>query len=171
MNIESSILLLIMILVGAIPIVIINKKRKVKEKQFLQTLISLAEKSNSIITEQDKWGDRIIGIDKMTHKMFFIKKTAENESGIEIDLDEMKKCRFINTHSVVTFKESSQKVTERLELAFAYNDPQKPDLILEFYNSAYDSLTLRDEINLAEKWSAIANYEISRERRSNIGMK
>jgi hypothetical protein len=33
----------------------------------------------------------------------------------------------------------------------------KPDVILDFYNSGYDSLTLRGEIQLAEKWAEIAN--------------
>ena len=157
-----------MILFCVIPIIIINRKKKIKEKIFLQTLISLAEKSNSKITELDKWGDKAIGIDKSTHKIFFIIKTAENESGLEVDLNEMKKCRFINTNSVVTYRESSQKVIERLELAFTFIDPKKPDLILEFYNSTYDSLALRDEIRLAEKWSAIANAEIDRKGKSPI---
>ena len=161
MDLESSIILLIMILLCVIPIMIINKKKRTKERQFLQTLFDLAAKNSCKISDYDKWDQTAIGIDSMTHKLFFVRKTTETETAKEVILTEMKKCRFIDTNRVVNNGASSQKITEKLELAFTEWDHQNPELILELYNSNYDSLDLRDEIKLACKWSAIANSEIA----------
>ena len=161
MDIESSIILLIMFALCAIPIVIINKKKKLKEKLLLQTLFDLAAKSNCKITTYDKWSETVIGIDKPAHKLFFVRKTTEEVITREIILSEIQKCRFINTNRVVNGNRISQKVIDKLELVFTFYDSKKSDLILEFYNAVYDSLFLRDEIPLAEKWSEIVNSELA----------
>jgi hypothetical protein len=40
-------------------------------------------------------------------------------------------------------------------------DKNKPDVILEFYNSSSDNPILRNEILLAEKWAGIVNELIA----------
>ena len=161
MDLESSIILLIMLLLCVIPIMIINKIKRTKERQFLQMLFDLAAKSSCKISDYDKWDQTAIGIDSVAHKLFFIRKTSETETTKEVILTEMKKCRFIDTNRVVNNGTSSRKITEKLELAFTEWDHQKPEQILELYNANYDSLELRDEIKLAGKWLAIANSEIA----------
>lgn len=161
MDLESSIFILVMVLACVIPIMIINKKKGKKEKQFLQTLFHLAEKSNCKIEDYDRWSDTAIGIDKEAHKIFFVRKTSENELSKEVDLSEMQKCRFVNTHRIVSMKDSNHKVIEKLELVFTLRDSRKSEINLEFYNASYDSLSLRGEIQLAEKWEKVANLEIA----------
>ena len=162
MDSESAIFILMMVLACIIPIAIINKKKKNKERQFLQTLFDLAEKNNCKITDHDRWGNTAIGIDQKAGKLFFIRKTSDGDSSKEVDLYEVKKCRFVNTSRIVNLKESNQKVIEKLELVFTLSDPKKSEIILEFYNSIYDSLSLRGEIQLGEKWSEIVNAKISK---------
>ena len=161
MDLESSFILLIMLLLCAIPILIINRKKRIKERQFLQTLFDLAEKRGCKITDYDKWDHTAIGIDKVARRLFYIRKTSDLEFAKEVVLSQIHKCRFIDTNRMVYSRGISQKITERLELVLTERDYQKPELTLEFYNSIYDSLALRDEIQLAKKWSEIVNSEIS----------
>ena len=53
------------------------------------------------------------------------------------------------------------KVVDRIELTFVNQDKIKSDTMVSFYNSEYDRLTLSGEIQLAEKWSKIANAKIN----------
>jgi hypothetical protein len=148
-------------MVCAIPIIIINHKKRSRDKQFVQMLFNLAGQYNCKITEYDHWGNKAIGIDKQRLQLFFIcKKEASGLTEKQVDLDTIKKCRFINTSRTVNTGGGSQTVIEKLELGFTWNDPKIPEDYMEFYNSIYDSLSLRGEIQLAEKWSAIANKEI-----------
>jgi hypothetical protein len=167
MELESLVIFLIMVLIIIIPVVIINRKKKLKEKKLVQVLFDMAENKNSTINEYDNWNETAIGIDKALQRIFFVRKTIENQITREIDLKEMEKCRFINTNRVINNKETSQKIIEKLELGFTFRDVKKAELILEFYNLNYDSLSLRDEINLAGKWSEIANSEIFRSTSQN----
>lgn len=160
MNSEIIIFLAIVILC-AIPIIIVNSKKKKKEKLFIQVLLDLAEKNNCKLTERDLWNNTQIGIDKDAGKLFFVKKTDAEEVTKVVDLSEIQKCRVINTSRTVNIKDSVQTVLERLELAFVNQDKNKPEIILGFYNSAIDSLSLRNEFQLTEKWSGIVNSTIS----------
>jgi len=161
MDLESAIIFLIMLLIVAIPIAIVTSKKRKKDKQLLQALFNKAQKGHFKITEYDKWGHTAIGIDMMAHRIFFVRKGAENDVFREVDLADVSKCRFINTNRVVNSKEVTQTVIEKLELAFTSNDPKEAETILEFYNVKSDSLALRGEIQLAGKWSALANSGIA----------
>jgi len=160
MNFEDLIFLMVMLVLILIPIVIINRKKKKREKQFLQSLFGLAEKSDCKITSYDRWSDTAIGIDKPSKKIFFFRKSSKNELGTEVDLLQVRKCRFVNTHRIVSLNESQHKVIEKLELVFAFTDVRIPEQTLEFYNAQYDSLSLRGEIQLGEKWEDIVNSTI-----------
>ena len=153
----SMIFLAVLVAVCVIPMLIISAKKKKKEKLFLQELFNLAEKSNCKIAEHEIWHNAEIGIDKSARKLFFIRKAGEDVISKTVDLAEMQKCRFVNTNRSVGNGSSTQVVIERLELIFTNQDRNKADEILAFYNSEYDSLTLRGEIQLAEKWNLVAN--------------
>ena len=79
MNSEAIIFLAIVIL-SAIPIIIINSKKRKKEKLFIQVLLDLAEKSNCKITERDLWNNTQIGIDKDAGKLFLSKRQMTKRS-------------------------------------------------------------------------------------------
>jgi CRISPR/Cas system-associated protein Csm6 len=76
MDSETIIFLGIMVLACVIPIVLINRNKKKKEKHFLEALFSLAEKSNGKISEHELWHNAEIGIDREARKLYFIRKQA-----------------------------------------------------------------------------------------------
>jgi len=152
---------LVILIIIVLAVVIVNSNKKNKKKQFVQTLSELAEKSNCKISEYDLWNNTLIGIDTAGHKMFFIRKTAENAISNVIDLQGIQKCRVINSSRAVTNKDSNHTVTDKIELALASPDAKISDTILEFYNTNRDNLFLNGEIQLAEKWATIVNTNIA----------
>ncbi len=160
MNLET-IIGLIFLVVCILAIVLVNSSRKKKKQQFVQTLFDLAEKNNSKISEHDRWNNTLIGIDKVAHKLFFIRKTAGNGISEAIDLSEIQKSRVANSNRIVTTKESSHNVTDKITLVLILRDPKESDIELEFYNTNRDNLFLNGELQLAEKWSEIVNNNIA----------
>lgn len=152
---------LIFLIICVLAVVLVNSNKKKKKKQFLQTLFYLAEKNNCKISEYDLWNNTLIGIDKETHKLFFIRKTADNADSNEIDLLDMQKCRVVSSNRIITDKERSHSVIDKLELVFTSSNPKKQDAILEFYNTNRDSLTVYRELQLTEKWSEMVNENIA----------
>jgi len=57
-------------------------------------------------------------------------------------------------------------VMDRLELTFDYRDRKNSAFILDFYNTNKDSLTPSDELQVGNKWAAIANASIEMAKRS-----
>jgi hypothetical protein len=154
----------ILLLAIIIPVTIINRKNKKKERQFLQSLSDFAAKSNCRISEHQLWNDILIGEDRDARQMFFIRKTEDIEFSRQVKLSEMQKCRVVNTSRSVSSKEGNYFVAERIELTFTPRAGNEPDTVFEIYNSKFDSLTLQGELQLAEKWAAIANSMITNGR-------
>ncbi len=144
-----------------IMIVIAGRNSRKNEKQFLQAFYGLAEKHQCKISQYDRWRNTAIGIDENTGKVFFIRKLEGKEILLYVNLEEILKCRVINTSRNVSSKEGKIKVIDKLELAFTYRDKNSPEIYLEFYNADYESLTLRGELQMAEKWCEIANGRIA----------
>jgi len=141
-------------------LLIISGKKK-KESEFLQNLFTLAEKNNCQISEYERWNNSIIGIDRKRNYLFFIRITNENETTQQINLTDIQKVRVIESSRIVSIKESNSKVVDRIELEFSNINRNKPDTIVEFYNTAYDNLFLAGELVIAEKWGKIINDKIA----------
>jgi len=133
---------------------------KKKKKQFFQKLFDLAGKSNCKISESDHWNETLIGIDKEVNKLFFIRKTGDKDVNLEIDLADIQKCRLVNSSRMVTSKESTNNVIDKLELVLTRRDLKAEDTVLEFYNTNRDNLFLNGELALSEKWAAVINKSI-----------
>jgi hypothetical protein len=161
MNLGTTIFILVLILSIALPILFVNRKKRQKEKQFIQMLSDLAENDKCIISEYDLWNNKIIGIDPQAHKLFFIKKMTETTETKVINLLEIKKCKVVNTNRNIISKDSSQNVIDKLEITFSYPDQKSTDTILEFYSTDCDSLIINKELQLIEKWSDIVEKNIS----------
>ena len=157
MSTGTIIFVAVILLAIAIPTIIANKKKKQKVKQFLQILNDMAGKSNCKITEHQLWNNTMIGVDYKAGKLFFFRKTDENEITKEADLSEIQKCRVANSNRSVSTKDGNYIVTERIDLAFTPREGNKPEVTFDLYNSKFDSMTLQGELQLAEKWAGIAN--------------
>jgi hypothetical protein len=153
----SFIFILVIVLVIVVLIVVSNINKKKKEKQLLSALKVMAGKNNDIISEFDLWNSSRIGIDKTTQRLFFIRNTETEEVSKVVDLPEILRGKVVNISKSINYKGSSQAVVERIELVLTNRDKNKPDVILEFYNSSSDNPILRNEILLAEKWAGIVN--------------
>lgn len=161
MDLGTITALAVFLLICLILIVIAVRNGRKNEKQFLQAFYRLVETHLCKISQYDRWGNTAIGIDENTGKVFFIRKLGGKEIIQYVNLEEILKCRVISTTRNVSSKEGKITVIDKLELAFTYRDKNSPEIYLEFYNADYESLTLRGELQMAEKWCEIANGRIA----------
>lgn len=137
----------------------INSRKK--EKKLLQGLTEIAESNNCKISRYELWNSSTIGIDDTSLMIFYTRKSKDIETSQQINLTETQKCRVINLSRTVSNKEGNFKVVDKLELAFSFQDKNRSEVVLEFYNADYDSLTLTGELQLVEKWCKLFNDKIS----------
>ncbi|MCC6754323.1 MAG: hypothetical protein IT266_10120 [Saprospiraceae bacterium] len=165
MDLGTTITGIIILLICIIPFVIMYLNNQKREKKLLQELSTFAERNNCKISQHELWNNNsLIGIDETANMIFFIKKLKGNEIMQQINLTEIQKCRVINSGRTVSNKNGSHKVVDKLDLAFTFHDKNKEEIIVEFYNADYDSLTLSGELQLVEKWCKIINDRISSSR-------
>jgi len=157
----TTIIGLILLLIMVSPFILLSKKKSKGGKQFLSILFDLAKKNNSKISEHELLNNVAVGMDRDAHQLYFIRKKENNNIVNNIDLSEIQKCRLVNTSRKVNYKGGSYIVVDQLELAFTCTDKNKPEIIFEFYNSEYDSLTFNEELQLASKWLKIINTELA----------
>lgn len=161
MDLGTTIVGVIFILICIIPFALISINGRKKEKMFLQKLLDLASVNNFKISRYELWNNSIIGIDDNAFMVLFIKKSNNVETSQQINLAEIQRCRVINSSRIVSNKEGSFKVTEKLELAFSFQEKSKDEVALEFYNANQTNGTLMGELLLVEKWSKIFNDKLS----------
>ena len=158
MDITTILVSTIAILACIVPLVFVVKNKGKKEKEFKSVIFGMAAKSNSNIDIYDRWNNTIIGMDNSNRKLFFCRKAGGNEVRHAVDLNDIEASSIVNTQHHV--KKDNYNVTQRLELALVSKDKAKK-ILLEFYNADYDSLTIVDELQLAEKWSRNINTIVS----------
>jgi hypothetical protein len=146
----------IIILASISLIIFLNIRNKNKGKKTLLPLFNFAKENNSSISSYDHWDKTLIGIDNNEiNKLFFIRTTPSKEYREAINLSEVVNCVFHKAERTVSNKEAKVIVIDRIELVFSFVNNQKPAVILEFYNSDYDNLTISDELQFAQKWSGV----------------
>lgn len=160
MDLHSTITIISIVLLVVIFYLINKISKKKKEARHLQTFYGLAEKNNCTISEYERWNSSIIGIDADRNHVFVLRKTNDIESTQIINLADFQKCRVNESSRVVSSKESSTKVVDRIEITLSNLERNKPDTTIEFYNTAYDSLIVVRELQVAEKWSKIINDKL-----------
>lgn len=148
---------LIFILICIIIFWILSRSNQKREKELLQALQLLAQENNHKISQYDTWSNTAIGIDNAANMIFMIRKINDQSTGLRVNLAEMQKCRMLVASRPQNNEAGSDKVIEKLELAFASSKKQTPETIVEFYNAAYDNAVLSGELQLLEKWQKIVN--------------
>lgn len=158
MNTITILVSAIAILACVVPLIFIIKNKGKKEKEFKSVIFGMAAKSNANIDLYDRWNNTIIGMDNSSRKLFFFRRAGGNEVQHAVDLNDIETCSVVNTQHHV--KKDNYNVTQRLELALVTKDKGKK-ILLEFYSADHDSLTIVDELQLAEKWSRNVNAVVS----------
>jgi hypothetical protein len=161
MDIGTTITILVVILICIIPFAVMSFNNSKRKKRLLQSLNKLAAQHNSKINEHDFWSNSIIGLSDNGNYVFAIRNIKGNMVTYNANLLEMQKCRVLNSSRTVKNNGSDFVITDKLALAFSNRSKDKADIVLDFYNTDYDSLTLTEELQLTEKWCKILNNKIA----------
>jgi hypothetical protein len=138
-----------------------GRNSKKKEKQILQSLFDLAGKYNYTLSSYDLWNNAAIGSDEGMNMIFFTKKNKIMEAHEHILLEDVQRCRIINSNRSVSKQGGYASVIDKLELAFTYHDRTKAETILNIFDVDGDSLTVTRELYMAEKWNRLINEKIN----------
>jgi hypothetical protein len=161
MDFGSGMIGILLLIFCIIIFVILSRSNRKKDKELLQSLFKTADQSNYSISQYDIWGNSAIGIDKKDKIIFAITHSNNNPVYVQVNLTEIKNCRVIRTNKTVRDEKNSYEVIEKLEMAFSYQEKNKQDMILPFYDAEYEYSTLNGELQLIEKWCLIANGQLT----------
>lgn len=156
MNLGTFITGIITLLLFVVPIIILNRGKKVKEKQLLQALTNLAQQYNCQIHQYELVGIYAIGIDEARNFVFFYKQLTDKHVEQAIDLGKYLSCSVKDTYSTAQNTGSKYKVHDKLELVLRPGDKSRQEEIVTFYNTS-DTPQLIGELQSIEKWSKLIN--------------
>jgi len=158
METTTILLTVAIILLCALLIALALRNKSKKEKKFKERILNIAG-TGAKLEQFDGWGNKAIAIDNLNHKLYFFSNRIDYGHKV-IDLSDIQKVSLVKTHHNGVLKDSG--VIKNVELYLLSKDKAKPNIELEFYNSEHDSLTIREELQLAEKWSTILESSISK---------
>jgi len=161
MDFGLIVITIIILALCIVPFVIMARNSKKKEKQILQSLFDLAGKHNYTVSQFDLWNHAAIGSDEGMNMIFFTKKNKIMEAHEHIRLEDVQRCRIINSIRSVSKQGGHGQVIDKLELAFTYHNRTKPETILNIFDVDGDSLTVTKELYMAEKWNRLINEKIN----------
>lgn len=153
MDLGTTVIGLICIVICAIPFVLTIRGKKKKEKQLLVSLKDLAKQQNCEITEYDICGFYAIGIDKAKNFVFFVFKKKDLGKQQFVDLSKIKSCKIANIGKSTS---KNEKLIERLNLNFSPIDDNLPNTVLEFYNVDVN-YQINGELESIKKWNTLIN--------------
>jgi hypothetical protein len=161
MDFGLIIIAIIIIAICIVPFIIMARNNKKKEQQILQALSDLAGKYKYTISQYDLWNHAAIGTDEGMNMIFFTKKNKIMESIQQVVLEDVQRCRIINSSRSVGNKGGHSNVIDKLDLAFTYQDRTKAETIFNIFDVDGDSLTVTKELYMAEKWNRLINEKIN----------
>ncbi|NDV44105.1 hypothetical protein [Flagellimonas sediminis] len=160
MELGTSIMGLFAIALFVLPVVILNKSRKNKEKELLVGLNAMASSNNSHIEIVDYGMEFAIGLSKSKSLVFFYKKGKTQEVRTTIPLNQVQKCVPEYTKRKIRTKNGTESVIDKIELLFHFKDRGLESKRLEFFNSEEYS-QINSEIELIEKWTSLINGSLA----------
>jgi len=157
MHLGTTITGVLLVVACVLPLVLASRKRKKKEHQLLNDLQTFADKFNAKIADHELWNGTAIGLDKNLMKLFFIRTTSGVQFEREVSLAEVKSAKIAKTGKSTKGKDGDVQLIEKLELELLFTDPNKPRVLLEFYDCNRDNITLSGELQLLDKWVKYVN--------------
>ena len=161
MDIQSAIIALSLILISVAPFYVMIRNNKKKANEFLNTLQEMARENSRNIDQHDIWNHAAIGTDPQFDMVFFVKKTKEGSTQQHIPLADIQRTRVINSTRSVTTNNGRFNVTDKIELAFSFQDRTKSEMLLNFFDVNTDGLSVTKELRMAEKWAELINAKIN----------
>ncbi|PRX98424.1 hypothetical protein CLV24_1642, partial [Pontibacter ummariensis] len=148
---------------------LIQKMQKQQKKKLQQHFLDLAQQQQLKISQYDFWNHNFaIGFDRAQNKLFYFRRQSEVEQTASISLSEVTACRVANINRDV----NGSKVFDLIELRFKFQNPKLPEQALLFY-SKEETITLNEELILAEKWNTIVGMHLPNQQSqiNNISLK
>lgn len=130
-------------------------KRQSRTKNLLNHLTDLAKAENCNVSKHEVWNDAAIGINNETHKLFYVQGQEPSVVRTLVHLSDVKRSRVSVVSRTVERKSDSQKIIEKIAIVLEHKSSVHPDVILSFYDSEVDGMSLSGELQLVEKWNAI----------------
>lgn len=156
MDSKSIIIGAIVIAVCILPFILMSINIKRRERKKISLFKNIVNENNCILSKYEICGDFVIGIDETRKYIFFNKQLKDNVLKEIINLHEIQHCKVKNGARVVTSKNGTYNVIDKLELIFNPLDKNKKEIVLEFFN-VNNNTQLIDELQSIEKWSKIIN--------------
>ncbi len=142
----------ILLAVALLPFIFTGKKYKRQKKQLVNMLNSLAEQNQVTLSTNEAGASFGIGLAENGRYLFYSRITNEQMSGRAVLLTDKSRCKMKTASRLL---EGGEKVIDRVELVLYPVSSAQPEVVLEMYNAEYDTLTIRDELQIAVRWEQI----------------
>jgi len=153
MDLGTTIIGIVCIILCALPFVLTNKNKKKKEKEVLNKLKEFAKQHNSEIYTHEVSECYAIGLNESKNAISFLQKTKEEMKFQFIDLNTIKNSEINNISKTLRKNETT---LDKLHLKLNAANKNKPSIVLEFYNSDIN-FQPGNEFDSIEKWNKIIN--------------
>jgi hypothetical protein len=164
MDTGPTIIVLGIIALIALPFFINYLYKKNKELKFMKYFMNLADGEKAKFSQKEFWNNRYaIGIDNNSKKIIYANKQKDKTEGIIIDLSEVEKCRIVNINRTIKNQYGKSNISDRLELVFTFYNSDKPEKVLEFYDSK-EFMPTTDDLSIIENWLSIVNLNLKNSR-------
>ena len=160
MDAGTIITTVIIISVIVLPITLSGRENRKKKKRLTKNLFLIMEQQNLKLTNYEICGSFIIGMDESSNILAFYKKEETKEISKLVKFSEVSECKITVVSRDISTKNNHYNAIDRIELSLYPLDKGNPPVLLEIYDSEYDSLTLTGELQAAEKWKQIIDSKI-----------
>jgi len=141
----------------AILIIYFSLKKNHQHKKLADNFLTLGKQKGVVISEYEMWRDTLIGIDT-EQKAVLYQRENEKEHIVEFALlKDVSRCELVSISTEAGSSKGTQMLILKLELKLIFKAKDKPDLVLNFYNSE-SGFQLGDDLQLINHWkSKISN--------------
>ncbi|MGE0587911.1 MAG: hypothetical protein AB7O48_05015 [Cyclobacteriaceae bacterium] len=149
--------IVLLLIICALPLGLIAWRRRRNDDLLFQSIQQHPLVSGTI-SEFDIHRNFFIGFSEEMNSILF--KSQKDGSDLQvIDLDTVGSCKTNRfSRSSVDGKFSTMG---KIELRFQLRQPGKAEAVFELYNVDRDSLSVTEELVIAERWSALVNAKLS----------
>lgn len=160
MDLGTAIVGLIIIAICSIPVFIMGKNKKKRERAILQKLTDLAQKEGCKISNHEINENYALGLDEQKNQVFFVKKHNGSFASESADLSKVQKVEVLNTKRTVDNNGSIYSVVEKLSLGFIPTSKGGTQKEFNFFDREYNT-QLTGELESIEKWANLINKRVS----------
>ncbi|GAB3654763.1 hypothetical protein GCM10028791_25610 [Echinicola sediminis] len=158
MELETTVIGLVGLVLCILPFVLLQRSRKKKEKELHKGLNAIASSVDSELGTKDFGFEFAIGVSTNKNHILYYKKTKEEEVEEIIPIQTVENCSVNAIKRIISSKEREETIIDKLELEFLLKKKSKISLV--FYNRK-EGTQLNGELALIKKWESLVHQCIS----------